>query len=259
VRDNSEAHDLSFLLRQAAAHVDAFIARTASVIHDWKGIRPSEGFFMFALLAGDPPARILESGRGRGYSTEILARCFPAARIISIDSDRHSPDVELAAKRLGTIRNVECKFGDARLELPRLVEQDDCILIDGPKDFRALKLAFRLLRTGKPRAVFLHDAGPGTRTGQFLGERVPSALLSDAPEFLRLHGFVGTGEPRPAPGEGVPAHVLDRLLQGAMAYLRRERLNYGRLLAEVTLRQWKERLRDTTRNVRAGRQETDEG
>ena len=226
MRDNSNAHAVSLLLREAAAHVDAFIARTAIVVHDWKGIRPSEGFFIFALLAGDPPARI-----------------------ISIESDRHSRDVELAAKRLGTIRNVECKFGDARLELPRLVEQGDCILIDGPKDFRALKLAFRLLRTGKPRSVFLHDAGPGSRTGNFLKERVPSALFSDTSEFLRLYGFVGTGEPRPAPGEGVPAEVMKRLLPGAMAYLRRERLNYGRLLAEVTLRQWKERLRDTARNV----------
>jgi hypothetical protein len=240
---------LSFLLREAAAHVDAFIARTASVIHDWKGIRPSEGFFIFALLAADPPARILESGRGRGYSTEILARCFPAARVISIDSDRHSPDVELAAKRLGSIRNVECRFGDARLELPRLVEHDDCILIDGPKDFRALKLAFRLLRTGKPRAIFLHDAGPGTRTGDFLRERVQSALFSDASEFLRLYGFVGTGEPRPAPGEGVSAEVLDRLVEGAMVYLRWEGINYNRLLAKVTLRQWKERLRDTAAKI----------
>jgi predicted O-methyltransferase YrrM len=245
VRENSEAHDVSFLLREAAAHIDAFIARTASVVHDWKGIRPSEGFFIFALLARDPPARILESGRGRGYSTEILARSFPAARVISIDSDRHSPDVELAAKRLGAIRNVECKFGDARLELPRLIQQDDCILIDGPKDFRALKLAFRLLRTGEPRAVFLHDAGTGSRIRNFLGEQVPSALFSNAPEFLRLYGFVGTSEPRPAPGEAVAAEVVDRLSPGAMAYLPLERLNYGRLLAAVILRQWKERLHDT--------------
>jgi hypothetical protein len=259
VRDNSEAHALSFLLEEAAAHVDAYIARIAGVVHDWKGIRPSEGFFIFALLAGDPPSRILESGRGRGYSTEILARCFPAARIISIEYDRHSPDVELAAKRLGTIRNVECKFGDARLELPRLIEPDDCILIDGPKDFRALKLAFRILRTGKPRAVFLHDAGAGSRARKFLVERVPSALFSNAPEFLRLYGFVGTGEPRPAPGEAVPAEVVDRLLPGAMAYLSRERVNYGRLLVEVTLRQWKERLRDTARNLHVGRQKTGNG
>ena len=249
VRNNAEAHDLSFLLREAATHIDAFIARTANVVHDSKAIRPSEGFFMFALLAGDPPARILESGRGRGYSTEILARSFPSARIISVDSDRESTDVEVAARRLGTIPNVECKFGDARLELPRLVEQEDCILIDGPKDFRALKLAFRLLRTGKPRAVFLHDAGPGTRTGDFLRDRVPSALFSDASEFLRLYGFVGTGEPRPARGEGVPPEVLDRLLDGAMVYLRREPINYSRLLAEVTLRQWKERLRDTAGKI----------
>jgi predicted O-methyltransferase YrrM len=72
------------LLEAAATHVDAYIERIAGVAHDLKGIRPSEGFFIFALLASDPPLRILESGRGRGYSTEILARCFPAARIISV-------------------------------------------------------------------------------------------------------------------------------------------------------------------------------
>lgn len=244
---SKKVRGLALLLEAAATHVDAYIERIAGVAHDLKGIRPSEGFFIVALLAANPPRRILESGRGRGYSTEILARCFPATRIISIESERDSSDVEIAAKRLETRKNVECKFGDAREELPRLIEPGDVVLIDGPKDFRALKLAFRLLRTGKPRAVFLHDTVRGSPARQFLEDRVPSVFFSDESEFLSYYGFVGTGEPRPARGQTLPAVAVDRLRQGAMAYLSGEPLNYSRLLTQVILRQWKERLRDTTR------------
>lgn len=240
---------MSFLLGTAEAHIDTYIARTAGVLHDLKGIRPVEGFFIFALFAADPPRRLLESGRGRGYSTEILARCFPAARIISIESDRNSPDVAIAAKRLEGRKNIDCRFGDARAELPRLIEQGDIILIDGPKDFRALKLALRLLQTGKPRAVFLHDLGCGTAVRRFLQNRVPSAFFSDAPEFLGRYGFVGTREPRPLRGGTLPTSAVDGLLEGAMGCIQRDPLNYGRLLAEATLLQWKERLRDTAREL----------
>lgn len=253
--EKSKERSLSFFLGAAAAHVDAYIERIEGAIHDHKGIRPSEGLFIFALLASDPPRRILESGRGRGYSTEILARCFPAARIISIERDRNSPDVELAAKRLEARNNVECKFGDARVELPQLIEHGDVVLIDGPKDFRALKLALRLLRTGKARAVFLHDVLPGSQVRRFLEKRVPSALFSDALEFLRSYGFVGTGHPRPPRGEVLPASVVERVREGAMAYIPGEPFNSNRLLVEVMLRQWRQRLLDTTRKLftRAGK------
>lgn len=243
--ESTRAQGLQVLLGAAATHIDAYIARIAGVVHDLKGIRPSEGLFLFALLAADPPRRILESGRGRGYSTQILARCFPAARIISVERERDSADVEIAAKRLEREKNVESSFGDGRVELPRLIEPGDVVLIDGPKDFRALKLALHLLRTGKPRAVFLHDVTPGSPTRRFLEERVPSAFFSDASEFLTYYGFVGTAAPRPPRGEPLPPNVVDRLRQGAMAYIPAESLNYSRLLVEATLRQWKERLRDT--------------
>ena len=202
---------------------------------------------MFALFAADPPRSVLESGRGRGYSTEILARCFPAASIISIESERNSVDVEIAAKRLEAIKNIDCKFGDARVELPRLIERGDVVLIDGPKDFRALKLALRLLRTGKPRAVFLHDLRRGIPVRGFLEKRVPSAFFSDVTEFLSRYGFVGTREPRPLKGGVLPANVVDRVREGAMGCIPGESRNYGRLLVEATLLQWKERLRDTAR------------
>ena len=247
--ESAAAHGLSFLLGTAETHIDAYIALTAGVVHDLKGIRPIEGFFIFALFAADPPRRVLESGRARGYSTEILARCFPAASIISIESERNSSDVEIAAKRLEAIKNVDCKFGDARVELPRLIERGDVVLIDGPKDFRALKLALRLLRTGKPLAVFLHDLRRGIPVRRFLEKQVPSVFFSDAPEFLSRYGFVGTREPRPLKGGALPTNVVDGLREGAMGCIPGESLNYSRLMAEATLLQWKERLRDTARKL----------
>ena len=246
---NPAAEGLAFLLQEAALHVDAYIERIAGILHDLKAIRPSEGFFVFALLASDPPRRLLESGRGRGYSTEVFACCFPATRIISVELERNSADTPIAADRLESRENVECRFGDARVELPRLIEPGDVVVIDGPKDFRALKLAFRLLRTGKARAVFVHDLERENTARRFLEQRVPGVLFSDEEEFLRYYGFVGTLEPRPPRGQPLPVAVVNRLREGAMAYLPVGRFSYGRLLTEITIRQWKKRTSDTFRKL----------
>jgi protein-L-isoaspartate O-methyltransferase len=254
---NPAAKGSAFLLREAALHIDAYIERTAGVLHDLKAIRPCEGFFVFALLGSDPPPRILESGRGRGYSTEVFARCFPATRILSVELERNSADTKIAAERLKARENVQCRFGDARLALPRLIEPGDVVVIDGPKDFRALKLAFRLLRTGKPRAVFVHDLERRSTARRFLEQHIPGVLFSDEEEFLRYYGFVGTLEPRPPHGQPLSAAVVDRLRQGAMACLPGDRFPYRSVMAEITLRQWMKRMDDTFRKLFARRAEID--
>jgi protein-L-isoaspartate O-methyltransferase len=235
----------SILFETAEKYLDRYVENIAGVVYDLKGIRPSEGFFMFAILAADPPRRILESGRARGYSTDILSRCFPDAEIISIESQRDCADADMAAKRLAGRHNIQCRFGDARVELPRLIEPGDVVLIDGPKDFRALKLALRLLQTGRARGVFVHDLAPGIHVRRFLEKRISSTLFSDNREFLSRYGFVGTGEPRPPSGGRLSAAVVARLTQGAMGFIPAEPRSYTRLLVEATLLQWKERLRHT--------------
>jgi hypothetical protein len=233
----------SILYDTAEKYVDRYVENIADVVYDLKGIRPSEGFFIFAILAADPPCRILESGRARGYSTDILSRCFPDAEIISIESAHDPTDTEMAGRRLAGRQNVQCRFGDAREELPRLIEPGDVVLIDGPKDFRALKLALRLLQTGRARGVFVHDLVPGIHVRRFLEKRIPSTLFSDDREFLSRYGFVGTGEPRPPSGGRLSAGVVARLCQGAMGFIPAEPRNYRRLFVEAILFQWKERLR----------------
>src|SRR4029077_15909071 len=54
------------------------------------GIWESEMFLFYAAVRPYVPKQILESGRARGKSTFILARCFPDAHIISVEFDRHS-------------------------------------------------------------------------------------------------------------------------------------------------------------------------
>src|SRR5207244_6775980 len=56
------------------------------------GIWESEMFLFYAAVKPFAPKQILESGRARGKSTLILARCFADARIISIEYDRQSED-----------------------------------------------------------------------------------------------------------------------------------------------------------------------
>jgi predicted O-methyltransferase YrrM len=150
-----------------------------------RGIYSSEMFFFYCIVQPLRPRQILESGRARGGSTLTLAHCFPSTRIISIEFDQASPNAQVALKKLSAHRHVECLFGDSRELLPKYLEPGDPILIDGPKEFRALKLALALLRSGKPRVVFLHDMGAGSPARRFLDRRWPGAIFSDDPEFLR--------------------------------------------------------------------------
>ena len=104
------------------------------------GIWESEMFLFYATIKPFAPKQILESGRARGKSTLILARCFPDARIISVEFDRQSENAVAAEAKLRPCANVELLYGDSREILPERLQNGDAILIDGPKDFRALKL-----------------------------------------------------------------------------------------------------------------------
>ena len=147
------------------------------------GIGPRGMFFFYATVRRFAPKQILESGRMRGGSTLILARCFPQARIVSVELDRNSSHSAIAEAKLKSYANVELLYGDSREILPERLQAGDAVLIDGPKDFRALKFALRLLRTGKPCAVLIHDFHPGQPARRFVERHWPGAFFSDDPAF----------------------------------------------------------------------------
>ena len=166
-----------------------------------KGICASEMFFFYAFVAPLAPRLILESGRARAESTLTLARCFPAARVVSVELLRNHPDVPLAEAKLRPHPHVEPLYGDSRVLLPPRLEPGCVVLVDGPKGFRALKLALRLLATGRPAAVFLHDFGAGFPERRFVEKHFPDARCSDDPGFLARYADLDADAGDPLAGQ----------------------------------------------------------
>jgi hypothetical protein len=179
-------------LAQAPRVIAEFESKIAGAPYESKGVLFSEMLFVMAALAETKPARIFESGRARGVSTYVLAACFPGSEIVSVEFDQHSEDVPIAQKNLAAFKHVKCLFGDARQLLPAMVQHGDVVIIDGPKHFRALRLAFNLLRDQKPGAVFIHDCHLGSVERDFLSQAVPQAFYSDDAEFVKRYEYLDT-------------------------------------------------------------------
>jgi len=124
-------------------------------------------FFFYVVVRPFAPRQILESGRMRGGSTLMLARCFPNGRIVSVELDRDPAHAAIVESRLKGYANVDLLYGDSRDILPE----------------RALKLALQLLRTGKPCAVLIHDFYPAEPARKFVERYWPNAFFSDDPAF----------------------------------------------------------------------------
>lgn len=174
---------LSPAIFQAASRREEFAKLVAGIPYERKGILNSEMYFLWLCAQTVKPNRVLESGRARGQSTLILARCFPEAEIISVEHDRNSPDVPVAAARLRDEPNVRLLFGDAARLLPDLARPGDIALIDGPKGFRGVRLALHLLAGGEVPLVFVHDTGPDTAERRFFEQTLPAARYSDEPQI----------------------------------------------------------------------------
>ncbi|HEV3393533.1 MAG TPA: class I SAM-dependent methyltransferase [Chthoniobacterales bacterium] len=163
------------------------------------GIWESEMLLFYAAVKPFAPKQILESGRARGKSTLILARCFPESRIVSVEYDRQSENASAAEAKLKNESNVDLLYGDSRVILPERMQNGGAVLIDGPKDFRALKLAVGLLRTGKPCVVFIHDFPSGSPQREFVERNFPNAFFGDDPLFQRFQSLDADRDPRPNP------------------------------------------------------------
>jgi hypothetical protein len=160
------------------------------------GIWESEMLLFYATVKPLGPKQILESGRARGKSTLILARCFPESRIVSVEFDRQSENAGAAEVKLRNERNVDLLYGDSREIFPQQLQNGDAVLIDGPKDFRALKLAVDLLRTGKPCTVFVHDFPLNSLQRKFVERNFPNAFFGDDPVFRRFQSLDAERDPR---------------------------------------------------------------
>jgi hypothetical protein len=239
------AQSLDQLLTQAERCLPNYLAATEGLSHESKGIRRSELFFCYAMVAPTQPERLIESGRARAQSTLVLSRLFPNTLIVSLESDANSPDAAIAEQRLRGADNVECRFGDSLVVLPELARSGDVILIDGPKDFRALKLALRLLLKNRVRGVFIHDLWLGSPAREFVDRHLPFALLSDDSRWVQSYAHLDSKKTLP------PAEPGGRRAYGAtMGYLGEKLDNYAQRLRQCRLAQARERIEATLRKWR---------
>jgi predicted O-methyltransferase YrrM len=181
------------VLSRAERAEAAFVEQMRGVPYETKGVFFSEMLFVLAAAGPGFDGLVLESGRARGQSTFVLGTVFPQAKIVSIEFDRDSPDVPVAEERLKRFENIELLFGDSRKLLFERLEPGAIVIIDGPKGFRALRLALQLLRTGKVRMVFIHDVYKGVPTRAFLEHHVPTTIYSDQADFVERFRHLDAG------------------------------------------------------------------
>lgn len=170
---------------EAKKHLPRFKSLVKDPTKIRRGVDVSEIFFIYAVLKGKSPKQIIESGRALGQSTSLLAAIFPKTCIVSIESDEKSPDAKTALTRLKPFKNVECLFGDSFALMPKRAQKGDVLVIDGPKDWKALKLAFKLIRGKKPSYVFIHDCNRDSPIRSFLEKTIPWAFYSDDHAFIQ--------------------------------------------------------------------------
>ena len=168
--------------RQLLPDLERIVSETP---FEQKGVLFSEMLFLGACLDGKKPARIIESGRARGQSTHVLALMFPDSEIASIEYDDRSPDCPVSAQRLAPFSHVKLLFGDSTKMIPGMLRKGDVVLIDGPKHFRAMRLALSLMATDKPAAVFIHDLDRSVPERHYVDQHVPGTLYSDEEAFVK--------------------------------------------------------------------------
>lgn len=139
-----------------------YLLEFESIIKDMtyeiKGIFNSEMLLFISLCKYFDVKLIIESGRAIGQSTKIIAECFKGSKykIYSIEKIKYSQDVKASFKRLKNYQNLNLLFNNSLELIPKLITEDCCILIDGPKE-QSIEFAIDLLKNPLVKVVCIHD------------------------------------------------------------------------------------------------------
>lgn len=179
--------------RQCLDEFEKVIAQSSPF--EVKGILNSEMLLAASLLKYNKANLVIESGRARAQSTEIMARWIntvqPNTRFVSIEYDPKHPDVPIAAERMAKINQpVELVFGDSRLLVKDLIEADNVntlMIIDGPKGIDALLLAMNSFKRKAVKCILIHDLHADEKFLRWLIKMIWSQpFFSDDRDFVAL-------------------------------------------------------------------------
>ncbi len=172
----------------AKLNFNKFNRLIGKIPYERKGILYSEMFFLYLNSIDSKPARVIESGTARGQSTLILSKLFPKSKIISIEYDKMSDDVPIARERLSKQKNVKLNYGDSAVLFPKILQGgfNDIVLIDGPKGYKAIRLAIKALKYKSVRKIFIHDTSFDTKERLFLEKYLPDVTYSDYSKLAKI-------------------------------------------------------------------------
>lgn len=154
--------------------------------YEIKGIFHSELLMAITIIGEYHPEQVIESGRARGQSTEIIARYCGRRNIEfhSVEINKESEDVIIAEKRLEELP-VKLHYGDSFELIPKLIgDKKTFVLIDGPKGKKMWELSETVLNFPNVLGTLLHDTPQGTWIRDMIKKRGPH-ITSDNSEYVK--------------------------------------------------------------------------
>jgi hypothetical protein len=157
---------------------------------------------------------IIESGRGEGYSTAVIAAYGEAKGIPVVTVDwETNPELAIRCRqRLARFQSLEVIQGDMFDEMPGLLDHADgqvALLIDGPKYSEAIFLSAAATALGSVRVVAHHNTEPGVPWHSHFIARFPEAGRFEDSEFPNCTNFHKFREWEFAVTEGTPARSIE--------------------------------------------------
>jgi len=154
--------------------------------YEYKGMMHSEILMICTLAIELGVEQIIESGRARGQSTELIARFIDGRSIEfhSIDCNENEDSV-IAEKRL-TGLPVKLHYAESFELFPLLINKKKTLaVIDGPKGARMWKLGGYLLEHPYIKGVCFHDCYKGSPMRKIVDKHNP--LLSDDVDYVKRY------------------------------------------------------------------------
>ena len=159
-----------------------------------KGIFNSELLMIITIAKELNIEQIIESGRARGQSTEIIGRFAIDNNIEfkSIESHNGGDDAEYAEERMKRMPGIKLLYGDSFDLMPKLIEdKKTLILIDGPKGSNMWKLFNIMNRIPGVAGIFLHDTYKNHSNRKNLQREYPGKFITtDDPVYVKNYSFL---------------------------------------------------------------------
>lgn len=152
-----------------------------------KGIFNSEMLLFISLVKYFGIKLIIESGRAKGQSSQIIAlSCKNSSyKIYSIEAETYSPDIKVAFNNLKNFKNLNLLFGNSFNIIPKLITEECCILIDGPKGAGAIRLAKILIEKPLVKAIFIHDLHKDSPYRLFAEKIFNNCFFTDDLDYIK--------------------------------------------------------------------------